>query len=101
MVIIVLIQYLCYCTYLSHPLATTMMIIVFIFALKTYSFPQMKLKPVEPASKQVLLVILCLVLGVELGYKFSSKQVLYLLNPCHVITMVEVCVNIVCPVSLT
>ena len=39
----------------------------------------------------MLLVLLCLVFGVEIGYKICSRQVLYLLNPCHVITAMEVC----------
>ena len=63
---------------------------MFIFAMKTYSYPVLKKKPVDPVNKQVLLVLLCLTFGVEIGYKICSRQVLYLLNPCHVITMVEV-----------
>lgn len=66
------------------------MIGVFIFAIKTYSYPVLKGNPVEPGTKRGLLVLLCLVFGIEIGYKICSKQVLYLFNPCHVITIVEV-----------
>ncbi len=72
--------------------ATIIMIAMFIKARKKYSYPVLKNKPVDPVSKQVLLVFMCLMFGVEIGYKICSGRVLYLLNPCHVITMVEVSV---------
>ena len=71
-------------------LSTAMMIVVGTFATLTYSMP--KAFPVRDdfMTKRVLLVLLCLVFGIEVGYKMCSKQVLYLLNPCHVITVGEV-----------
>ena len=41
-------------------------------------------------GKKILLIVLCLTFGIELGYKLSTKQLLYLLNPCHIITSLQV-----------
>ena len=69
------------------------MIGVFIFAMKTYTLPRIDrtvLEGREPAMKKARLVMLCLNFGMEIGYKCVSREVLYFLNPCHVITVVEV-----------
>ncbi len=72
-------------------LSTTMMIIVGIFGWFTYTMPNTFPKEAaHPNIKKLLLVILCLVFGVEIGYKLCSKELLYLLNPCHVITVIQV-----------
>lgn len=43
-----------------------------------------------PAGKQIFLVVMTLILGLELGFKFASRSVIYILNPCHIITMIQV-----------
>ncbi|CAG9863434.1 unnamed protein product [Phyllotreta striolata] len=41
-------------------------------------------------DRTVLLVALCVLLGLEIGYKFSTKTVIFLLNPCHITTAIQI-----------
>lgn len=42
--------------------------------------------------RKFLLIILSVILGIEIGYKIASESWIYLLNPCHVITAIQVSV---------
>uniref|UniRef100_A0A0A9WKZ4 Transmembrane protein 164 n=1 Tax=Lygus hesperus TaxID=30085 RepID=A0A0A9WKZ4_LYGHE len=44
----------------------------------------------EPTLKRVLLVAMCLIWGIEIGFKFSSRTVIFLLNPCHITTAMQI-----------
>ena len=44
----------------------------------------------DRTGKKILLVAHTLTFGIELGYKLSTKQTIFLLNPCHVVTMMQV-----------
>ena len=71
-------------------LSTSMMIVVGVFGVFTYSMPKIFPPEKNYNAKKLLLIFLCLVFGIEIGYKICSRQVLYLLNPCHVLTVIEV-----------
>ena len=70
--------------------STCMMITAGTFAYFTYTMPKRFPKTDDYTSKRLMLTLLCLIFGLEVGYKVCSRQVLYLLNPCHTITMVEI-----------
>ena len=50
--------------------------------------PNLELR--ERFGRKLLLAALCLIWGIEIGYKLSSRQFIFLLNPCHVCTFVQV-----------
>jgi hypothetical protein len=50
--------------------------------------PNLELR--ERFGRKLLLAALCLIWGIEIGYKLSSRQFIFLLNPCHVVTFIQV-----------
>jgi TMEM164 family len=48
----------------------------------------------NPAFKRFLLVLMTFILGLEVGFKFTSRTVIYILNPCHITTLMQVRINL-------
>ena len=63
-----------------------------------YAYPRVQLPKKVPevelkgdrTGRRVMLLILTLVFGIEIGFKIASKQLIFALNPCHMITLMQV-----------
>lgn len=71
-------------------LTTVMMLITLRYALKRVTLPTEPPSEGDHFWKGPLLALLSIVYGLQIGYKISSGQLLYMLNPCHAITVIEV-----------
>ncbi|XP_050389354.1 transmembrane protein 164 [Patella vulgata] len=41
-------------------------------------------------GKRVMLLCMCLTFGIELGFKFATRQMIWIFNPCHVASIVQI-----------
>ncbi|KAF6778890.1 hypothetical protein AHF37_01533 [Paragonimus kellicotti] len=64
--------------------------------LARWAWPKISL-PFVPSSddkpggyKQILLILHCIVFGMELGFKCASSSLIWALNPCHVLTVIQI-----------
>ncbi|XP_021944465.1 transmembrane protein 164 isoform X2 [Folsomia candida] len=61
------------------------------WAYKNCSLPEYRHAPRrDRGGRKTLLAIVSLVFGMEVAYKFATKTVIFLLNPCHVITAIQI-----------
>ncbi|KAK7489316.1 hypothetical protein BaRGS_00019424 [Batillaria attramentaria] len=62
------------------------------------AYPRLTLPATEPkvlteketSGKRLLLVLMCLTWGCELGFKFATRQMIWIFNPCHIATAVQI-----------
>ena len=50
--------------------------------------PNLELR--ERFGRKLLLAGLCIIWGIEIGFKLSTRQLIFILNPCHVVTFIQV-----------
>ncbi|RZB39998.1 TMEM164 domain containing protein, partial [Asbolus verrucosus] len=73
----------------------TVFVLAFAVTLFRWSYSRIALPTVvyvrrDRRGRRTLLVMMSLIWGMEIGYKFSSRTVIYLLNPCHVTTAIQI-----------
>ena len=76
----------------------TVFVLAFAVTLFKWSYSRISLPTVvyvrrDRRGRRTLLVMMSLIWGMEIGYKFSSRTVIYLLNPCHVTTAIQVIIK--------
>jgi len=79
---------------------TIFFVMVAVFAL-CYAWPRLHVgecRNVSPQSaavdsvgRRVMLLVMCVTFGVEIGFKLATRQLIWILNPCHLVTMMQVC----------
>ncbi|XP_012141070.1 transmembrane protein 164 isoform X2 [Megachile rotundata] len=66
-------------------------IILLIWGYKRINLPtKISYANHDRVGKRILLMIMSLVLGIEIGFKFTSRTVVYILNPCHITTAAQI-----------
>ncbi|KXJ09724.1 transmembrane protein 164 [Exaiptasia diaphana] len=88
-------------------LTETICYVAFAFLIFLRTLPKCRIPDKLPCyrvgtdfGKRFLLILLCLVFGIEVGFKVVTRQVIYLLNPCHVLSMVQIYLLIAPPSKL-
>ena len=71
-------------------LSTVLMLVCLVYSLKHISLPSKPPPQSEHVWAKPLLALLSIIIGLEISYKITSRELLYILNPCHVLTVVEV-----------
>jgi hypothetical protein len=71
-------------------LSSTIMVVAGTLAWRTLTMPKTFPRHEDLLSKRALLAAMCLLFGIEIGYKICNRSALYLLNPCHIITAIEI-----------
>lgn len=59
-------------------------------AIKHLTLPKNSIFLPDPIGKRILLVVHCLTFGIELGFKFATNRMIFILNPCHIVTIMQV-----------
>ncbi|XP_015175543.1 PREDICTED: transmembrane protein 164 [Polistes dominula] len=79
----------------NRKLIETAFVSIFILSFWVWGFKKITLPKKLPyvnqerLGKRVLLIIMSMVLGVEIGFKFTSRTIIYLLNPCHITSAIQ------------
>ncbi|XP_011506048.1 PREDICTED: transmembrane protein 164 isoform X2 [Ceratosolen solmsi marchali] len=74
----------------------TLLVSVYIILLIIWSLKRMTLPKTVPYVQQtrygkiILLTIMSIVFGIEIGFKLAGKTFVYILNPCHIFTIAEI-----------
>ncbi|XP_032674047.1 transmembrane protein 164 [Odontomachus brunneus] len=69
---------------------SVLVIICIIWGLKRVTLPKnLAYVSQDHVGRRVLLIMMSLVLGMEIGFKFTSRTIIYLLNPCHITTAIQ------------
>ena len=70
-------------------LSTIFMLITSIITWYFISLPKIYPKDTNPLGQRLLLLSLGLIFGIETGFKFASRKLLFFLNPCHMLTVLQ------------
>jgi len=83
---------------------TLFYVIVAVFAI-CYAWPRLNVSHcnkvsvhgsvIDCAGRRMMLLIMCITFGVEIGFKLATRQLIWILNPCHLVTMMQVCMTCV------
>lgn len=73
----------------------TVIICILCISAVRYSLPKLVVPDADHGrsdrgGRRLLLIAMTLFWGMEIGFKFASKTVIYLLNPCHVTTAIQI-----------
>jgi len=79
---------------------TVFYVTVGVFAV-SYAWPRLNVSEcknvsvlgssVDSVGRRLMLLVMCITFGVEIGFKLATRQLIWILNPCHLVTMMQVC----------
>ncbi|OAF65070.1 hypothetical protein A3Q56_07216, partial [Intoshia linei] len=73
-------------------IAIIISLIIFNYSYPRIRYPKHKTKSEcsDRVGKKLVLAFICMIFGVEVGFKLSTDQLTYLLNPCHILTITQI-----------